>query len=122
MIEKFKKADNKVRTVQGVGQMLNMVAVSPTYFEIMQSSAENSRKDGVVGGEGAEEEIKPEEQTCYICMTNEPDCIIFDCLHGGFARIVLTVHSRRAILVQYADKLSKRSLSFGKFLRKNSKF
>ena len=54
--------------------MINLVQSSPTMF-VSQS---------VGGAQTTKPYLQTEDDLCFVCITNKPNCVINPCLHGGF--------------------------------------
>jgi Zinc finger, C3HC4 type (RING finger) len=77
--ELTKPPDNSVQETTGLNYALNLIQASPTFFV---SPTEAVRQ--VSTGEAPASQNEP--QTCEICCERAPNCVIFNCMHGGFCK------------------------------------
>lgn len=77
--ELMKPPDNEVQETTGLNYALNLIQASPTFFV---SPTEAMRQ--VSSGETPPPAGEP--QTCEICCEKPPNCVIFNCMHGGFCK------------------------------------
>lgn len=106
LTELFKKADNKIEKRQGLGQVLDLIQKSPTFFAFT--------------GNAQPAQGEEEPQQCIICYANDSNCVVFPCLHGGIcsecAEMALKKNPNCSMCKQAVEKIAViKKRSDGKF-------
>ena len=67
-------------------RFLNLVATQLIQMQVTPGYYAEKGKEGEVAQQGEERKNHPEDSMCTICFSNDSNCIVMDCKHGGICK------------------------------------